>query len=116
MPVTGKKIRRNTKMSKINDEKLRELCVEGKLTNGQLAKEFGVTAEEIYAWRSRHGLTISKCQAIREGKVSTGKRSAEEIRTEIKKVEGVKSDAAKRVKRAQDRLTELAKELKESEG
>lgn len=101
-------------MSKINDEKLRELCIEGKLTNGELAKEFGVTPEEIYAWRSRNGLTIAKCQAIREGTATNGKRSPHEILDEIRKVRKVKADAQKKYCRAEDRLTVLEKELKEA--
>lgn len=103
-------------MSKINDEKLRALCIAGEMTNGQLADHFSVDAAEIYAWRSRHGLTIAKCQAIREGKVRPGKRTQGEIEEEIRKVSKVKNDAVKKVARAMDRLDELQKELKEVSG
>lgn len=103
---------RNTKM--IRNEEMRALCIAGEMSNKELAEHFGVTVEEIYAWRSRHGLTIAKCQAIREGTVKPGKRKPKEIEAEIRKVEKVKKDAVKKVGRAMERLAELRKELGEA--
>jgi uncharacterized protein YjcR len=98
----------------INNEELRALCIEGNMTNGQLAERFGVPATEIYAWRSRHGLTINRCAAIREGRATTGKRTEAEVRSEIEKVEGAKKDAERKFVRASNRLVELRKELGEA--
>lgn len=100
----------------INFEECKALCIEGNMTNGQLADHFGVDATEIYAFRSRHGLTINKCAAIRDGKIKPGNRTSEEIWVEIRKVMKVKSDAQKKVERAEARLGELRKELKEVKG
>ena len=101
-------------MSIRNDQEMRALCIEGKLTNKELAEHFGVALTEIHAWRSRHGLTIDKCAAIRTGGIIDGKRSAESIKVEILKVQKAKRDAEKKAKRAEDRLKVLLGELKES--
>lgn len=94
----------------INNEKLKELCIDGEMTNGQLAKHFGVDVTEIYAWRSRNGLTIAKCKAIRDG---TTERTEESIKVEIGKVKKALADARRKCRRAEDRLAELERELKE---
>lgn len=98
----------------INNEEMKKLCIEGEMTNKELAEHFGVDVAEIYGWRSRHGMTINKCAAIRDGQVSIGKRTTEEIAAEILKVEKVRKNAAKKVRRAMDRLEELHRELKEA--
>ncbi|HML35939.1 MAG TPA: hypothetical protein PKA19_00735 [Bacillota bacterium] len=36
----------------INFEECKALCIEGNMTNGQLADHFGVGVDQIYAWRS----------------------------------------------------------------
>lgn len=99
----------------IKNEEMKRLCIEGNMSNKDLAKHFKVPVTEIYAWRSRHGLTINKCSAIREGKIKPGKRTPEEIRAEIKKVEKAKADAYKKFCRAEDRLEELYGELEVTE-
>ena len=98
----------------INNEKMKTLCIAGEMSNKELAEHFGVTLSEIYAWRSNHNLTISKCEAIRAGKVVTGKRTTEAIQAEILKVQKAKKDAEKKAKRAEDRLKVLLAELKEA--
>jgi hypothetical protein len=98
----------------INNEELKTLCIAGEMTNGQMADHFEVDVTEIYAWRSRHGLTINKCKEIREGKASTGKRTAVDIEAEIRKVERAQRDAMRKAIKAQNRLDELHKELKEA--
>lgn len=98
----------------INNEEMKALCIEGKLSNKELAEHFQVPATEIYAWRSRHGLTMNKCAAIRDGKTGTGQRTPEEIEAEIAKVRKAMNDALKKVNRADERLTVLYKELKEA--
>ena len=98
----------------IRNDEMKALCIEGKLSNKELAEHFGVTLTEIYAWRSNHNLTIPKCAAIRTGKVVPGKRISAEIEEEIRKVEKAKRDAVKKAGRAMERLDELAKELEEA--
>lgn len=98
----------------IRNEEMKALCIAGEMSNKELADHFGVTFTEVYAWRSRHNLTIPKCAAIRAGEVKTGKRTPEEIAEEILKVEKAKKDAEKKVRRAADRLKVLNKEFREA--
>lgn len=97
-------------MSKINDEKLKVLCMNG-YSNKDIAKELDCSLSDVYARRSALGITIEKCKA---GALNQGKRSADEIKAEIKKVERAKADTYKHFCRAEDRLEELHKELEEA--
>ncbi len=98
----------------IKNEEMKALCIAGEMSNKELAEHFGVTLTEIYAWRSRHNLTIPKCAAIRTGGIIDGKRPAESIKVEILKVQKAKRDAEKKAKRAEDRLKVLLEELGEA--
>lgn len=102
------------KWPKEKRDELTKLCVEGKMSNKELATHFDMAVADIYAARSALGITIDKCKAIKEGKVVPGKRSAEDIKTEIKKVEKSLQQALIKVCRADDRLAELVRELGEA--
>jgi uncharacterized protein YjcR len=100
----------------IRNEEMKALCIAGEMSNKELADYFEVSLTAIHAWRSSHGLTIPKCEAIRAGGVKVGKRAPKEIEAEIGKVRKAMNDAQKKAKRAVERLAVLEKELKEAEG
>ena len=95
-------------------EELKALCYEGKMSNSELAKLFGVPVTEIYAKRSAWGITREMCLAAKVQGLLPGKRTVEdinaEIKAEIKKVEAACRGAAKKVDRCLDRIKELVAE------
>ena len=97
-------------------EELKALCYEGKMTNAELAKLFGVPVTEIYAKRSAWGITREKCLAAKVQGLLSGKRTVEDINAEIKKVEAACRGAEKKVDRCLDRIKELVAERMELEG
>lgn len=87
-------------------EKLKQMCYAG-TSNAELAKEFGVPLTEVHAKRSALGITRAKCAAGQP----TEQRAAEAIEAEILKVRKLRKDAEHKIRRADDRLSELYNEL-----
>jgi len=92
---------------------LKQLCMKG-VSNKELAAHFQVPITEIHAKRSALGITIPKVKAMQGGKAPSGTRTPEAIKAEIVKVEKAKEQAYKKLQRAEDRLTELYRELGEA--
>ncbi len=90
-------------------EKLTKLCFAEK-SNKEIAKELNLDIKEVYAARSRLGITIPKVKAAKEVE-QAAKRTAEEIQQEIDKVRKAMSEALKKMKRCDERIDQLNKEL-----
>ncbi|HZK02178.1 MAG TPA: hypothetical protein VFC96_04865 [Anaerovoracaceae bacterium] len=80
-------------------------------SNKEIAKIMDIPLKEVWAGRSRFGITIAKVKAMKESEPTP--RTQEIIKAEIKKVQQAKRNAQKKIKRCDDRLEELNKELAE---
>jgi hypothetical protein len=105
------------KLSNEQELRLREMCFERK-SNKEIATELGIELTDVFAARSRLGITIPKVEAILaqgedepiDYQVKT-KITEEEIQREIEKVLKAKVDACKKVNRCDERIAELLIEL-----
>lgn len=100
------------KWSNKQKEKLKELCFAEK-SNKEISEIMGISLNDVYAGRSRFGITIAKVEELK----SSGpvKRTKKMIQEEIKKVEGARVSAYKKTTRCDERLNVLFSELEELE-
>ncbi|MDD4528237.1 MAG: hypothetical protein PHF25_09475, partial [Candidatus Margulisbacteria bacterium] len=70
---------------------------------------------DVHAARSRLGITIPKVKAIKEQILLPAERTKDEIEAEIFKVGRAYSAAQKKIKRCNERLDQLMKELEAAE-
>lgn len=87
---------------------LRELAFAEK-SNKEIAEIMDIPLKEVHAGRSRFGWTIAKVKALKESGPRV--RTTEDIKAEIKKVNRAKRDAQNKIRRCEDRLKELNREL-----
>lgn len=87
---------------------LKELAFAEK-PNKEIAEIMDIPLKDVHAGRSRFGWTIAKVKALKEKGPQA--RTTEDIEAEIRKVYRAKRDAQNKVKRCEDRLEELDKEL-----
>ena len=97
-----------TKWTDERKEQLKELAFAEK-PNKEIAGIMGIPFKEVHAGRSRFGWTIAKVAMLK--KVRPQIRTTEDIEVEISKVLKAKKDAQNKVRRCEDRLEELYKEL-----
>ncbi|MDI9475673.1 MAG: hypothetical protein QM295_02415 [Bacillota bacterium] len=89
-------------------EQLKELAFAEK-SNKEIAEIMDIPLKEVHAGRSKFGWTIAKVKALKENGPQI--RTTEDIEAEIKKVNRAKRDAQNKIRRCEDRLEELNKEL-----
>lgn len=96
------------KWTKELEIQLRILAFEEK-SNKEISEIMNIPLEDVYAGRSRFGITIAKVNAAKEN--GPAKRTTEVIEDEIKKVQKARSEAYKKIKRCDERLAVLEAEL-----
>lgn len=89
-------------------KQLKELAFAEK-SNKEIAEIMDIPLREVHAGRSRFGWTIAKVKALKESGPRV--RTTEDIKAEIKKVNRAKRDAQNKIRRCEDRLKELNREL-----
>lgn len=98
------------KLTKEQETKLTELAFAEK-SNKEIAQIMGIDLADVHAARSRLGITIPKVKEIKAKNVQTTCRSKDEINQEIEKVQKGMVEAFKKIKRCNERIEQLYKEL-----
>lgn len=101
------------KLNKKQEAKLKEMAYD-EAPNQEIAEKLGIALTDVYAARSRLGITIPK---IKEAKVKNvqvpAKRSKEEIIEEMENERKAWKELLEKGDQCQDRLDQLFKELLE---
>lgn len=98
------------KLTKDQENKLTELCFAG-VSNKEIAEELKIELKNVHAARSRLGITIPKIKEMKSRGAQPSGRTKEEIQQEIDKVRKAMSEALKKMKRCDERIDQLTKEL-----
>ncbi len=96
------------KWSKEQENQLRELSFAEK-SNKEISEIMGIALVEVYEGRSKFGITIAKVKAAKTKSETI--RTKEEIENELKKVKKARDEAYKKIKRCNERIDVLEKEL-----